>query len=397
MSSGTQGPESASRKAVGEHFRRLRRSLSWTLQDVAERVTSLGIPVSHSTLSRVESGRTTISADLLMALGETLGASFEEVEEIMRLARSRVQIDLSGSDLSVLEERGSDCARMGDFLGALGHYRAARDLLLLDDGIEDRGSKLAEVMLYESECHRRLRQYSLSLRLAGQVLNQPGISAEFLFRALVLHVQAGFQTGDFYQARLFGQQVRSKLGRMPLRWRALGLGVLAALEYKQERWKKAITIFRQALGLYETLGFEIEVARMGIGLGYSCYRSGAKEEGEAAVLQALASARRGGYRDVEIYALLSLGRIATENRDRNSARKQLDSAAALAVDLELPHEEFIAIYEYWTCCKLLGDRVEGARRARRLSRLLKRIDHRLPEAQSFLHQIASSPRQEGAS
>ena len=78
MSNESGTPISQSRQAVGAHLRRLRQLASLSLQDVASRISALGIPVSHSTISRIELGQNAVSADLLLALTETLGASFGE-------------------------------------------------------------------------------------------------------------------------------------------------------------------------------------------------------------------------------------------------------------------------------------------------------------------------------
>ena len=108
-----------SRQAVGAHLRRLRLLSSLSLHDVADRISRLGMPVSPSTVSRIELGQSAASSDLLLALSETLGASFGELEEIMRLARARTRTDLAGLDLPSLRERAKDLATLGDYAAAL--------------------------------------------------------------------------------------------------------------------------------------------------------------------------------------------------------------------------------------------------------------------------------------
>lgn len=56
------------RRSVGDHLRRARETLGWTLREVAERASPNGVKVSASTLSRLERGDTSVAFEEILAL-----------------------------------------------------------------------------------------------------------------------------------------------------------------------------------------------------------------------------------------------------------------------------------------------------------------------------------------
>lgn len=372
------------RTEIGGHLHRLRASLGWTLTDVAEKASIDGIPISASTISRVERGLTAIPAEAMSGLCRSLGTSLSYVEEIVRTASTREQIDLSGRDDRSLLDEGRSRAQAGDVRGALVLLAAAHDWLLMQDGLSDGDERLAEVLTWESTCYRRLHSFTMALNTAGRILNMHGVSEDAKLHAISLHVEVGYITGDFYRASIFAQHARDLLDTVQTRTRARAEMVLGMLEFEQDHFEAAIPWIEAAKALYLELDLEIEVARGLVTLGYCHHRLGRPNGGRKLIQKGRASAEKHGFEEVLAYALRMEGSLLADQGHLSAAEQLLGRSADIARRLTLSTQEFSAWFALYEAARR-GRQSDLARRlSRRLTRLLRRVTHQVPEVQKFL-------------
>lgn len=386
-----QKVEQATRRAIGEHLGRLRRDQGLTLHGVADRLGELGVEVSHSTISRMERGLTSVSIGFLLAACEALGTSLGDLEELIRAQSSTASVQESLDDRQLLA-RMSDFARKGDYAAAMRQIEAARDWLDENPGVENHARRVVEVILYEIEARRRLRQYSMSLRLASRLLNENQPGPEVEFRALLAHVQIYGLTGAHYQALLFANRAQELWSEVGPRWRAFADGVVSHLYFKLERYADAIPLLERARDSYKSENIEIEVARLGITLGVCLQRVGRGKDGLAMVRRSTTTARKAGWHDVESYGLRMLGRFALKRGDWEGARKHLDLARRSAAKIGSRSDQFMAMFDLWKGLQDSSDpahRRLSSRLGRSLKKLLPDVDRRLPEVALFIRALRS--------
>jgi len=72
MTTNAAPPPNTARRWVGMNLRHLRTKKELTLEQLAERVTALGFTIDKASLSRIETGRTNVDVEKLLAFAEAL-------------------------------------------------------------------------------------------------------------------------------------------------------------------------------------------------------------------------------------------------------------------------------------------------------------------------------------
>ncbi len=372
------------RREIGVHLRRLRSSLGWTLDEVADKASLNGIPVSASTVSRVERGLTSVPAEALSALCDSLGSSLAYIEEIVRSAASSEELDLTGWDDTKLMEAATDAATKGQVRRALMLLQAAHDWLLMQEDEVDRSERLADVLTWEAACYRRLHSFSRAQSTAARVLNMDAVSTDLKLHAVLLHVEVGYITGDFYRATIYAEHAKRLLSGVTERTRAFAEAVLGMLLFEQDKHDEAIPHLEASRDVYQQLECEIEVTRTSVTLGYCHFALGRPQGGRRLVRDARQRAERAGYGEVLVYALTTEGRMNAKSGELDKAAQLLKDAAFRARDLDLPTQEFIAWYTLWKAQDAAAGEAELEKTARKLRKLLRRVPPAVPEAREFL-------------
>jgi len=372
------------RRSVGEHLRRVRETLGWTLREVVKRTEVQGTQISESTLSRLERGDTSVPFEELIAICRVLGTPLALIEEVIRSAQSRTDIDLTGRTFENLLAEGMGFAQKGAIQRALACFEAAHDLLLLEGAAERRADRLAEVLIHRAEAHRRLRQFNLSLDLAGRVLNLSGCSEDQKVRAMVLHVTIHAARRDFFQARLFAERLLPLRGALRDEVRAYALEALGALEYLEGRYSQAIPLLEESCALLKRLDRPFQLTKTMIVLGACIGVSGSARRGEAMILEAIDSAGRRHFPEIVAYGRRLLAWVSSELGRYDDARGQLEKALDAARPVRRANEMFRIWYELWRLEEAAQNPDGQARAERVLQRLVHRADPDLPAARKYL-------------
>ncbi|UCF66151.1 MAG: helix-turn-helix domain-containing protein [Acidobacteriota bacterium] len=380
------------RRHVGQHLRRTRHALGWTLEDVTTRLAHDGVRLSRSTLHRIETGRTVLALETVSALCRVMGVPFGYLEEIVRSAAAQREIDLTGYRFEELIAQGHALGARGRVALALQHFEAAHDWVLLQEQLDDRDDSLATALVHMADCQRRLRHFALSQEAATRALNLDGCSPENRLRAVLLNVSIGYMTRDFYRAALFAEHAERELPHASEPVQAFGYYVTGNLHYLQERYREAIVRFRRAERLYRRLDAPLQLSRLYVTMGHALARSEDGNGGASLIHDGYRMARKNRFHEVELYGLRILGLVDAERDDPDSALFHFEHAARLARRLGLTHELFLAWHGIWTVSRRHQDRDRERHARRALKRLLKKINPELREAEQFVTTLALEDR-----
>ncbi len=376
--------ESRIKLAVGEHFRRTRETLGWTLSDVTERAAREGATISVSMLSRLERGQSAFSMMDTLALCRSLGTSASFLEDVIKAATTKTQVDLSRFDINELINRGKRRLYRGDTEEARAFFEAAVDWVLLNP--ESR-ARLPEALVYCAEVHRRERRFHLATEILSRVLNTPDCTTEQRVQALVQNVAIGYLTGDFSRARVYAGEVLKLVDAVASDVRAFALGTIAALEMKQDRYNAALPLLNQALAIYEELRSAANHSRMLACVGYCRCKTG-QRGGLKDIDDAIEIALENGFSDVALLGHQYYAEVCAAARELEDARKHLESATKIARSIGSKNDTFLCWYHLWSLESECGNHESATRAGVVLARMLKSVDNTLPEYQRF---VASMP------
>lgn len=377
--------ESRAARIIGDHLRRLRSALGWTLDDVVERAAAHGADISPSKLSRAERGRATLTAPSLSIVGSVLGTSLAQIEARIQALRERDETDLGSTDVDTLVEEGMDCVRRGDIAAALDRFEAAEDRLALLHRRDD--PLLPEIWIKQAGCHTTMHRTILSSELARRALNHDHASPETRIRALLMEVVNRSLEDEFETARVFAGAAAERLADLPEATRAFGESVLADLHLRMHRWADAIPHLEHARDMYASLGNDYERTKVVIRLGYCLGMSTQPRGGKELIARSSGHARRRGYRDLVFVAERHLGEISLRENNTEEARKWLRAAAGGFRRLGRTPDEFVAVYYLWRGLSKAG-KADAARRIQReLARLMRQLPHPIPESRRFVAEL----------
>lgn len=386
--------ESRIKLAVGEHFRRTRETLGWTLSDVTERAAREGANISVSMLSRLERGQSALSIGDVAALCRSLGTSFAFVEDVIRLAAQRESLDLTGKTYQELIDAGKGLAYRGEFSKAIAHFEAALDFALLRDKGHD-PDEIAQALIWCSDIHRRERRFSLAMELVSKVLNLKGCSADNRARALTQNVAILSLNGEFGRAQIYGAQLRLLLKNCSAGSKAYALSALGVLNMMDEAFEQAMNFLLAARKCYLEMENLVDRYRTEATIGFVRAKLGEWEQGLSECDAVAADSFRNKMPEVGAQALRYSGRILLELKRHSEARNKFESAAATSRKLNRTNDLFIAWYWIWKVELDAGNATEVDRIAVTLKRLLRRVDAHLPEAEEFVA-ATSGKRRAGA-
>lgn len=151
-------------------------------------------------------------------------------------------------------------------------------------------------------------------------------------------------TREFLKAEAFVSIAEPLLATASVQTRAFGHAVIADLSWYQDLYVKAIPHIELSRDAYREIGMEAEVCRCNSKLGFCLYKTGFPEGGSRLLAEALASARAQHFREVEALGCRFFGVIQMEQGNTEAALGLFREAQALARSLELPHEEFMALW-----------------------------------------------------
>lgn len=377
------------RQELGRHLRRSRRSLGWTLDSLAERLEAEGTPLDPSTISRIEKGQTTPTLDIAGGLARCLGTSVAALDEVLRSARRRKTVDITGRSFEKLMESGKRQVSKGDIRAALDYFEAARDWVELHPEAENRNDKLAQALILEAKGQLRLRNVILANELTGRALNLPRIPPDTQLTALLVQTQICYRSLDFARASAFAREAEPLLQSAAGSVRAFAFAVLGDLHYMREDFSAAIPWLEKAREAYRALRDARELLRTQITLGYALHKHGHPENGLRIAREALRGAQEEGFKDVTFFGFGVIGQILMERDDSEQSRRHLKKAQELARSLGLATDEFAAYYYLWRWSQKFGTRTDAARCVRAMRQLLHRADRSRPEVTSFLASVGS--------
>lgn len=370
------------RAAIGRWIRQQREHQDLTQEDLCRALARRGVTVSPSTISRWETGRQSPSAEVLALVGLELGRSLASLQEQIgaALARSREEVDLTGQDAAALVAEADRAARAGNYPRALAYLEAADDHLRLEEK-QPEPDFLAGLLLRLAMAHMNLWH----LDLAGEALARYGRVAreapQLRFRGLVFRTYHLVRAKDWRGVELLEKRVLEGLDGQPGRVRAEALVVLGIASYRRKDYVKAVQLLSAAREAWSGLSIRVEEARTGAYEGYCLARDDRPEDGERRLLASLGTARKFGYRDVEVLALHFLGRLQGLVGHSDEAVHNLLQAAERARSIGLREAEFQAIYRAW-------EMVGGDEFEKRLRRLLREVSPMVEEVQEFRRRIS---------
>lgn len=355
------------------------------MRELAERVREEGVEATATRVNRVELGQTMPPLDFAEALFWSVGAPLDTIQEIIRSTKARKKVDVSDASFEELIEQGKQKRNLGLFRDAVSLFEAAHDILLLGDD-DYPPDDMAMVLCLLADTCERLRLHRMSVDAAERALNLEGVSKDLRLRALLLHVEHGYMTGNFYQAGVFAERAQILLDDAPPELRAFARGVIGYLSFKQDDYSEAVAHLEEARVLYLDLGRVCQAAQVGVSLGYSFFRTGHPRSGRRIVSHSLADAQGGNYLEVAAFALRFLGRMDVAEGDPKRAAERFGDAATVARRLQLPAEEFMALHLLHEVQRDLGETRKAGRTRSRLKQLMRDVDPRLPERRAFLEQ-----------
>lgn len=371
-------------RAIGDHFRRARLTLGWTLNDVVGRAAKEGARFSVANLSRFERGLAEFSFMDAYAIARALGTPLNYLEEIVRAAKTRVDVDLKGKSFEKLMESGKRYAKLGENSRAAALFEAAHDQVLLDDASTERDQKLAGVLIWSADAHNRLRHFAMAVDLAARVLDLRGASTEQRASALVKLVHTYTMMGRYQHARIYRSKVGDYWEQMSPKGRAIATLQFGFLELQEENWSEAMALLEEAssdfVGLDDVAHLLLCRANIGLCLG----RLGKSDEASKVLRFVVDQAAERRLRSVAWLALCYSGRLLTESGSFEEAREHIETAASIARTRGDQNDLFIAWYLLWRL-EIAANRPDREQAARQtLQRLLRKVDSRLPEAAEFV-------------
>ncbi len=372
------------RLELGRHLRRARASLGWTLESLAERLDAEGTPLDPSTISRIEKGQITPALDTASGLARCLGTSVAALDEVLRSARRRKTVDITGRSFEKLMESGKREVSKGDIHAALDYFEAARDWVELHPEAPDRNDKLAQALIFEANAQIRLTNFILAHELVGRALNLATIASSSRLAALLTQVKIGYHTRDFARARAFAREAEPLLGQVEESQRAFAYAVLGDLHFMQGDDEAAAAWLEKARAIYLAIGDQREHCRTVITLGYALSRSGHRDNGLRLAREGLDAARRRNFTEVEVFGLFAVGKIMLTAGMKDGARAHLSRMLERSRSLGLANDEFLAYFYLWQWNKRFGTRSEASRCEKGMRRLLHRVDRDRFEVREYL-------------
>ncbi len=378
--------ESRIKLAVGEHFRRTRETLGWTLSDVTERAAREGANISVSMLSRLERGQSALSIGDVAALCRSLGTSFAYLEELIALRSSKSEIDITGQTYDDLMKAGRKLAARGEYALSLGYFEAAVDWVILQEPNERDPEQLADAMIWCAVVHRRERRFGIATEIITKVLNLP-IGTDTGVRALALNVTILYMTSNFGKARILARQLEIMAQSASTRSKAYAIAAIGSLHFVAKDYAQAIAPLSQARDLYAALSDDHNRARIGASLGLCLAQTGQLDDGLAVIRASASTALNNGHIEVASQASRFAGQAYLLNNDLEHARAELERAASLSRRIQRMNDVFLAWFWVWKLEAVAGDEPARKRIQQVLSRLLSKVDPRLSEAEEFLATI----------
>lgn len=230
-----------------------------------------------------------------------MGSSLVRLDEVLRAARSRSHVDLSGLTVSRALEDGRRRARAGDVPGALSSFEAAYDLILLQNPSEVSAAERAEVLLALAAARRKSRLFVSAQEAAAAALDIAS-DEDLHARALVQLVSIACMTGDLFRARLYGQEVERLIDGRPPQLQARAWQVLGHLHSNAGNLPAALRCLARACDLHEAHGDLREATRTGITFALCLCESGAVEAAIGRLQKIIARVGDLGDRDIGVYA-----------------------------------------------------------------------------------------------
>lgn len=376
--------ESQVRRAVGALLLERRAALGWTLQEVAQRAAREGAHISLATLHRLERGQSRLPFFAVAALCRSLGASLSELEAVLHFHTFESDSQLGARSCQDWLDEGFRQRAIGDYPRALEAFDAAVARARAEENADGLNQRLAEALIHKGDCHLRLRHFRACLDCAWQVLNLEGTTAESRLRAMLLHVEVGYSTGEFGRAELFAQHLAPLLKSAAPWTQAYANAVIGTMYFKLDRFADAIKPLETSRKLYGDAGLTIEVARAGVTLGYCHHRVGRPQSGRRFVEESYQLALTHQHLQVVAYALRTLARLCADENAVPAALDHYEAAVDISRRLGLDHEVFVARYAQWRLHQAAGDQAAADRTAASLKRMLKRVDPRLAEVKAFV-------------
>ena len=398
-------------RAVGEKLKSLRNAYGLTLQDVCTHLSKGGIEISEATLNRFENARTMLRFDAARKVFQLLGTPLGYIDEIIAEAESRRLIDMTESSFDELKKEGESIRLYGDYQLAMVYFRGAYDLAKQElgreslDGFNGAGAdrktvatlnRLARVMIDIADCHRRLRQFRLSLDCLGKVLELPHISADYRMGTLLAHAATYARLESFRHAHVYAEHASKRLGRATPLAQIYGSGIIGSLFLDQDRFSQAIPFYEDAVRICTREGTEFLAIHSSIPLAFAYYKTGHPVRARCMLEGAYRSLGRSGkYLAPAALALRYLGRMELEMGHYDAARERFKIAVGLARRVHLDNELFLSNYLLWRVETAAGRKKVASQQAATLKQLLPKTDPTLPELKEFLEirQKAGKPEE----
>lgn len=376
-------------RAVGDHFRRARETLGWTLSDVVERASKEGARFSVANLSRFERGLAEFSFTDAYAIARALGTPLSYLEEVIRAAQTRQDVDITGRSYEELFADGARLVKLGEVAAGTSFLEAAQDLLLLEENRADRDECLATVLIATADAHTRMRHFALASELAARVLRLEKISPDKQALALLRLVSVYYLTGDFRRSRVYAAEAKKLMPSVQERTQALANTYFGSLELKEEYWDKAIPFFDGAAEYFVKADDTINLLVCRASVGYCLARRGQVAEGVRLLEFVVDQAAERSYNSVAARGLRLLGELLTNTGEYARARAHLESAAGISRNLGAVDDLFMAWFRIWKLEISCGTPQKARAASATLTRLLRKADSRLPEAKEFVAHCSS--------
>lgn len=360
-------------RALGVCLREGRRALGWSLKELFEQTRRMGAPVSISALSRVENGQATLSIEQASVVARALGLRLAHIEE--RVLAETVSVDGGGSGRTVEEllERGREQRMRGRHHEALCALEAAHDLLMWETGHAPGAEDHARLLIELCDIYRRTRRFELCREVGRKMLNLEGLSEFYYLHAVIARIHTDNMADDFANAEIYGAFVLPKLTSAHPFIQASGTVGIGNTFARRKRYAQAVPFLETGCRLFKRTSVH-NWCHASMTLGHALVKTGDAAAGQDLLERALDYARTHRLGDSFVYGLTQRGRLHVDAGRYDAARRDFESAAAIARQARNDRDVFNSWNEVRKLALRLGDVKEAERLRRVLGRIIKRID-----------------------
>lgn len=368
-------------KAIGAMFRSAREVQHLSQDQLADLTDGApGGPVSRTTISSIERGRSMPGVDTLLSLTSVLYIEPMEVLERINLA-TKVPVDLTGFSLEDLSRKAEEHFWAGDYRMALATYDAMFERFALDPpkDLAERARVHARIEINRAVAMRRCGALNAARSAAERAIERteaiPTLRAEaYMVLASALGQMGSFALAEDATERAVQLAAAGDAILQGRAWNQKGSVLHRARKFKEAR--DALLTARQMLAKTRDYYHRIRIEG---NIGECLMDLGQTKQARTRFTRAIELARKYGDPACEASWLVELGRLALQS-------EQLDEAgqcALAALRIAKPAEQLLTIFRAEWLQHLIARACNPKEPDRRRLGFLRKLYVRLKEHQGL--------------